>query len=96
MNAASRRGELAERMGTIGVSYRKTAPRGNGAPSRFPLRGQGGNGVGSRFRGNDVAPGDKGDGARGAPSWRYRADWIPAYAGMTGRGVGSCLRGQER
>ncbi len=21
--------------------------------------------------------------ARGAPSWRYRADWIPAYAGMT-------------
>ena len=35
MDAASRRGELAEGMGTIGVSYRKTAPRGNGAPSRF-------------------------------------------------------------
>ena len=24
-----------------------------------------------------------GDGALRAPSWRYRADWIPAYAGMT-------------
>ena len=24
-----------------------------------------------------------------APSWRLRADWIPAYAGMTGPGVGS-------
>ena len=23
------------------------------------------------------------DGARSAPSWRLRADWIPAYAGMT-------------
>ena len=22
-------------------------------------------------------------GARSAPSWRYRADWLPAYAGMT-------------
>ena len=22
-------------------------------------------------------------GRNSAPSWRYRADWIPAYAGMT-------------
>ena len=29
-----------------------------------------------------MAPGM--EGRRGcAPSWRYRADWIPAYAGMT-------------
>ena len=50
-------------------------------------------GVGSRFRGNDAAPGNKRDGAQRAPSWRYRAAWIPAYAGMTAR-VGSRLRGQ--
>ena len=35
-----------------------------------------------------------GDGARCAPSWRLRADWIPAYAGMTG-GVGSRFRGND-
>jgi len=28
---------------------------------------------------------DEGDGAC-APSWRYRAEWIPAYAGMTVQG----------
>ena len=44
-------------------------------------------GVGSRFRGNDVAPGATG--RRGA--WRpicgaVGADWIPAYAGMTAWG----------
>ena len=45
--------------------------------------------------------------SRGAPSWRYRADWIPAYAGMTvlvevlalraGRGapIGSRFRGND-
>ena len=30
------------------------------------------------------------------PVAALRADWIPAYAGMTGRGVGSRLRGQEQ
>ena len=34
-----------------------------------------------------------GDGARGAPSRRYRADWIPAYAGMTVN-VGAAMRGR--
>ena len=33
-----------------------------------------------------------GDGARCAPSWRLRADCIPAYAGMTAMGGGSCFR----
>ena len=39
-----------------------------------------GNGVGSRFRGNDAAYVDTGDGARCAPS---NGGEIPAYAGMT-------------
>ena len=41
--------------------------------------------VGSRFRGNDAAPWVMG--GRGAlrPVRRLRADWIPAYAGMTNR-----------
>ena len=40
-----------------------------------------GHGVGSRFRGNDVGAGDLW--RRGcAPSWRWGADWVPAYAGM--------------
>ena len=41
-------------------------------------------GVGSRFRGNDAAHGIKEGRGAHAPSWRYCADWIPAYAGMTG------------
>ena len=66
--------------------------RGQGEPSPpAPLpEGEGGlalpRRLGSRFRGNDVVPGDIGDGAQRAPSWRYRADWIPAYAGMTAKG----------
>ena len=42
------------------------------------------------------SPGIKGDGAQRAPSWRYRADWIPAYAGMMGRGVCRLPRGRGR
>ena len=41
MDAASRRSGLAERADTMGVSYRKTAPRGNGAtltPGPSPRR----------------------------------------------------------
>ena len=39
----------------------------------------------SRLRGNDGALGIYGDGA--APRlWRYGAEWILAYAGMTARG----------
>ena len=39
-------------------------------------------GVGSRFRGNDWHLGTRETGL--APRlWRYRAEWIPAYAGMT-------------
>ena len=66
------------------------------APNRFPLSRAGRQGVGSRFRGNDVSPGIKGDGARCAPSWRYRADWIPACAGMTERGVCRLPQGRGR
>ena len=43
--------------------------------------------------------GVKGDGARCAPSWRLRADWIPAYAGMTAsrlRGQGTARGGATR
>ena len=41
------------------------------------------------------ALGIEGDGARGRPvSWRLRADWIPAYAGMTGRGEGRACGGR--
>ena len=40
-------------------------------------------GVGSRFRGNDAAPGIKMETGRVAPRlWRYGAEWIPAYAGI--------------
>ena len=40
--------------------------------------------VGSAFAGMTRRVGDKGDGAC-ARSWRYRAEWIPAYAEMTER-----------
>ena len=57
-----------------------------GAVARLGSRfsGEGGKKqVGSRFRGNDAAAwGARGQGAL-RPSWRLRADWIPAYAGMT-------------
>ena len=42
-------------------------------------------GVGSRFRGNDVAPGRTLETGLAPRLWRYRAEWIPAYAGMTMR-----------
>ena len=60
---------------------------GDSCVGRFP--------VGSRFRGNDVAAWGLGDGARCAPSWRYRAEWIPAYAGMT-VGYAKVSRHRER
>ena len=50
--------------------------------------------VGSRFRGNDEVPGIRGDGAC-APSVALARLWIPAYAGMTVRGVGSRFRGND-
>ena len=41
-------------------------------------------GVGSRFRGNDGVLGVSMETGRVAPRlWRYGAEWIPAYAGMT-------------
>ena len=52
-------------------------------------------GVGSRFRGKDVDPGILGDVAC-APSWRYRAEWIPAYAGMTAKRAGITARARAR
>ena len=43
--------------------------------------------IGSRFRGQGGATGATGRrGALRPASWRYRADWIPAYAGMTTEG----------
>ena len=39
--------------------------------------------VGSRFRGNDAAPGRTRETGLAPRLWRYRAEWIPAYAGMT-------------
>ncbi len=57
-------------------------------PAQAGMTGKGGgndgDGVGSRFRGNDAAPG--GRGRRGAARPVYGAvepEWIPAYAGMT-------------
>ena len=68
-------------------------PDGGGIPAYAGMTVMG---VGSRFRGNDARPGDRGDGA-------LRAEWIPAYAGMTilgrrdaeGYGVGSRFRGND-
>ncbi len=39
--------------------------------------------------------GDEGDGAT-PRLWRCRAEWIPAYAGMTGRGAGMTVKGGAR
>ena len=59
-------------------------PVGKRLVPRWGVDGVGarGNGVGSRFRGNDAAPGVYGDGARCAPS---NGGEISAYAGMTVR-----------
>ncbi len=60
------------------------------------LRGNdGAGGVGSRFAVRAWRRGWLGDWALRAPSRRYRADWIPAYAGMTVIGVGSRFRGSD-
>ena len=44
--------------------------------------------VGSRFRGNDVGSWGSGETGLAPRLWHYRAEWIPAYAGVTVLGGG--------